>query len=217
MMGFFSKLFNNDSMAAVDDRKVSKIEQEIRADNTDSVIPRYIFDERYDPMKPTILILDDNEGATMLFEKTIREISEKYKCDVEDIQFVKITTTLAVFMLEQEIKKGTIRNVIGAILDITFGGHAVKGGKLVMYDGIDAYKIIKNRFPNAIIRFYTSHSMNPKNIDVNKFMKKFSTFSGKDIRDFTYIKDPFSNSREEMLLDIIKTYNEQRGLKCSKS
>jgi len=165
-------------------------------------IPEYEYPENYDPLKPTIILLDDNEGITKLFEKTITKI--KSSRNAEDCQFLMFTTNMGAFVLQREIEEGRIGNVLGAVLDITIGGFIIdENGVGVTLDGIDAYAFIKEKFPKAEIRFFTAHSMNRNNIEIFQFIKKYEDMTGEDIEDITFLKNPFTNSREEVINDIL--------------
>jgi len=63
--------------------------------------------------------------------------------------------------------------------------------------------MIKNNYPNAVMRFFTSHSMNEKNAEIYKFMKKYEDLTGEDIRDKTFIKNPFTTNRIDMMREIL--------------
>jgi hypothetical protein len=188
---------------------VSDIRKLMSANIEDTKTPTLQYPDGFDPDKPTLIILDDNQGATMLFDDDIRLLQETRKDVAEGIQFLSITTSQAAFILKAEIDNNNIRNIIGAVLDITLGGYAIMDGVTTTLDGIDSYEIIHDRFPKAILRFFTSHTMNKKNAEIYKFMQKFNILTGEDIEDYTYMKNPFTTSRIDVMLDILTEYKNE--------
>lgn len=204
MISFFSKLFNSqDTHDDVDEAKLESINSRINKQLSNTKAPTLSYPDGFDKNRPTIVILDDSAGATLLFDDTIREIQMKRKECFESVQFVKISTPQAVFILENEMSHGNLNNIVGAVLDITIGGYAIVDGKTVILDGIDAFKMIKDRHPGAVMRFFTSHSMNEQNAEIYRFMQKYLDLTGKNIQDITYMKNPFSTSRMDMMIDIL--------------
>jgi hypothetical protein len=212
MIGFIKNMFaekskkedNHDAMDAVAD-----IRKMMSANMQDTKTPTLQYPDGFDPDKPTLIILDDNQGATMLFDDDIRALQETRKDLTEGIQFLSITTSQAAFILKAEIDNNNIRNIIGAVLDITLGGYAIMDGLTTTLDGIDSYEIIHERFPKATLRFFTSHTMNKKNAEIYKFMQKFNVLTGEDIEDYTYMKNPFTTSRIDVLVDILSVYRDE--------
>ncbi len=196
-------MFKKEDSVAIDTAKLDKIRDDMGYNMKDTRVPRLSFPPSFKPEMDTVIILDDSAGATMLFDDTILELKQRDDGIADNIQFLKVSTPQAVFMLEAEIESGNIQSVVGAVLDITIGGWAIVGGETVILDGIDAYEFIRKKFPNAVMRFFTSHSMNEKNAEIYKFMKKYKDLTGKDIQDITYMKNPFSTNRMDMMIDIL--------------
>ena len=209
MTSFIKSIFSRkEEENLLDEDKIQKIRSEIDLQLEDTVVPSLEYPKGFDSEKETIVILDDNSGAVMLFDDTIKKVIEKIP-KAKDIQFLKISTPQAVYILEEEIRAKRIRNLVGAVLDITLGGYAIINGVSTILDGIDAYEFIKKRFPNAETRFFTSHSMNEKNPEIYRFMEKYKKLTGHCIEETTYIKNPFSTNRLDMLIDIVGS------VKCS--
>jgi len=205
MMFLLRKMFAKTSTEdhSVDDAKLDLVKASMSLRLDDTRTPSLVYPKGFDPDKPTIIILDDSAGATLLFDDTIKELQEDASTGAADIQFIKISTPQAVFMLQREIYDGSLRNIVGAVLDITIGGYAIIDGNTVILDGIDAYKIIEENFPKAVMRFFTSHSMNEKNAEIYKFMKKYEDHTGENINSKTYIKNPFTTNRIDMMRDML--------------
>ena len=204
MISFFKNIFKKkDKDNTVDESRIESINSRIAKQLSDTKIPSLSYPNGFDPEKKTIIILDDSAGATMLFDDTIKELQADKSTCASEIQFIKISTPQAVFILENEMKTGRLSNIIGAVLDITIGGYAINDGRTIILDGIDAFEMIRNNHPNAIMRFFTSHSMNENNIEIYKFMKKYKDLTGEDIRDKTFIKNPFTTNRIDMMREIL--------------
>jgi hypothetical protein len=212
MISFVKSLFGsnkNEANDAIDTEKLEAVKGAMTSHLNDTATPRLKFPDGFDPDKKTVIILDDSFGATMLFDDTIEKLMERKDGLTDGIQFIKISTPLAVFMLQEELNHETIRNIVGGVLDITIGGWAVKDGETSILDGIDAYMMIKEKFPDSTLRFFTSHSMNAKNAEIYKFMQKFNKLTGLDIQDYTYMKNPFSTNRYDMMVTILKEIKER--------
>jgi hypothetical protein len=204
MISFFKGIFDKkNKVIDVDEDKIDSIKDKMVLQLSDTKTPTLTYPKGFDPEKATIIILDDSAGATLLFDDTIRELQADTSTCASDIQFIKISTPQAVFMLDNEINSGHLKNIVGAVLDITIGGYAIIDNKTVILDGVDAYKMIKEKFPEAAMRFFTSHSMNEKNAEIYRFMKKYADMTGENIKDKTYIKNPFSTNRIDMMKDIL--------------
>jgi hypothetical protein len=212
MISFIRALFQRNDQYGIDDDvldAVADIRRKMSANIEDTKTPSLQYPDGYDPDKPTLVILDDNQGATMLFDDDIKTIRKDRPDIAGGVQFLTITTPQAAFILEAELNKDNIRNIIGAVLDITLGGHAIIDGATTTLDGIDSYKTIKERFPNAILRFFTSHTMNKKNAEIYRFMQKFDVMTGESIENYTYMKNPFTNSRMDVLIEILTKYKNE--------
>jgi hypothetical protein len=205
MTSFLKSIFGKgNKKSLVDSDKLDSVRGNMSAQLEDTRQATMRYPDGFDKDKPTIIILDDSAGATMLFDDDIRKIQEA-NSTARDMQFLKISTPQAVFMLKSAITNGLICNIKGAVLDITIGGYAVVDGQTVILDGIDAYRIIRTHFPHAVMRFFTSHSMNEKNAEIYKFMKKYEDYAGECISKKTYMKNPFTTNRMDMLKDIVST------------
>ena len=155
----------------------------------------------YTPDKKTIIVLDDNPGIPAILMEDIVGALKDIPCR-DDFSVVTITTEQAVFAMREALEHGDIGNIVAAILDLSIGGTRFENGTIVMLDGIDAYKIIKDKYPDAIIRFYTAHSLNEKNPAMQTYFSKFKDVSGERLDVFSYIKNPFSTSRKDMFAEI---------------
>jgi len=204
MIDFIKSIFPRKKEKVLDEKKLEALKIEMAYTLKDTRTPRLSFPPGFRKDLPTFIILDDSAGATMLFDDTIAKIKKRDDGLADNIQFVKISTSQAVFMLKAEIDRGTIDNIVGAVLDITIGGWAVKNGMTLILDGIDAYSEIRKKFPHAVLRFFTSHSMNEKNAEIYKFMKKYEDLTGEDITKITYMKNPFSTNREDMMISMLQ-------------
>ncbi len=204
MISFFKNIFSKEEDACrVDDSKIDAIKNKMVLQLSDTKTPTLTYPDGFDADKATIIILDDSAGATLLFDDTIHELQADDSTCASEIQFIKISTPQAVFMLKGEMNNGHLRNIIGAVLDITIGGYAIIDNKTVILDGIDAFQMIKSHFPDAVMRFFTSHSMNEKNAEIYRFMKKYTAITGEDIKKKTYMKNPFTTNRIDMMRVIL--------------
>ena len=124
----------------------------------------YIVDNReYD--KPVILIMDDFKGMATLLKDELKRVNsiDVYK----DYTIVLATGDYAAFTVKKELLKGTKIDI--GLLDITLGG--VVGG--IEYDGVDVAIMIKEKYPDSIVKFVTGHTLNRKNPEIFQFMQKF--------------------------------------------
>ncbi len=210
MISFLTEIFAKAKREEqlVDDNKIASITSKMTLQLTDTRTPSLSYPDGFNADNPTVIILDDSAGATLLFDDTIKELQKDESLNANKLQFIKVSTPQAVFMLKSEINKGRLRNIVGAVLDITIGGYAIIDGKTVILDGIDAYMMIRENFPKAVMRFFTSHSMNEKNAEIYRFMKKYENFTGESIISKTYMKNPFTTNRRDMLRDILGAIND---------
>jgi len=211
VISFFKDLFSGTSEDTdVDEDKLDSVKNKMTIRLSDTKTPSLDYPRGFDANKPTIVILDDSSGATLLFDDNIKELQAEGGLAAE-LQFLKVSTPQAVFMLRGELDKGRLNNIVGAVLDITIGGYAIVDGHTVILDGIDAHKIISDRFPKAAMRFFTSHSMNEKNAEIYRFMKKYEEYAGESIVEKTYMKNPFTTNRIDMLRDILGEINDVKS------
>jgi len=204
MISFLRKIMSP-SEETVDSKSIDDIRERMANHLKDTKTPALKYPDGFASDRKTVIILDDSAGATMLFDDTIRELQKSGENCVNEIQFVKISTPQAVFMLKNEVNRGNLSNIVGAVLDITIGGYAIVDGNTVILDGIDAFEFLSSRFPEAEMRFFTSHSMNEKNAEIFRFMQKYKKLTGEDITGKTYIKNPFSTNRIDMMRDILES------------
>jgi len=212
MISIFKSIFSKSNKEeATEDvfDSVTAIRAKMERSMKDTQTPTLSYPEGFDPKRPTLIILDDNQGATMLFEDDIRYVQRERKDIASGVQFLSITTSQAAFILKAEIDSKHIQNVIGAVLDITLGGYAIVDGHTITLDGIDMYEMLHKRFSKAALRFFTSHTMNKKNAEIFKFMQKFFALTNKDIQEYTYMKNPFTDSRRDVLIDILTEYKNE--------
>jgi CheY-like chemotaxis protein len=100
-----------------------------------------------------------------------------------------------------------------AILDITLG-MAVRfdADNFIMLNGIDVAKKIKEKFPDVLIIFLTSHSMNESNPTIKEYMNQCQRDLGVDIMSLYVHKN--SNEAAE---DIERVIDYQKKVRAEKN
>ena len=145
MIGYLKGLFSSDKKGdEIDDQFIKDIKSKIMHGVHTTPLPKLQLPATFVEGNKTVIILDDNQGATMLFDDDIRWLKRNRKDIAEHINFVKISTPQAVFILESGMKDGVFGEIAGAVLDITIGGYGVRDEQTVMFDGIDAYQMIRD-------------------------------------------------------------------------
>lgn len=126
---------------------------------------------KYELGKPGVLLMDDLAGMTNLI---INELERVQCCDIiGEFNIAVATGDFAAFSVEKFLNDELAPFEINiALLDITLGG--VANG--VEYDGVDVAIMIKNKFPNALIKFITGHTLNRRNPEIFKFIEKFENY-----------------------------------------
>lgn len=124
--------------------------------------------------KPYILIMDDFKGMARLIKDELHRIQ---CCDVyNNFNIMMATGDYAAFTVQNFLTSASTnvleKTIDIAILDITLGGVINN----IEYDGIDIAIMIKNKYPNCIIRFLTGHTLNRHNPAIFKFIKKFEDY-----------------------------------------
>lgn len=126
--------------------------------------------------KPGILLMDDLSGMTNLI---LHELARVQCCDIIGQFNVAVATSdFAAFSVEKFLQDEDNKFEINvALLDITLGG-VIDG---VEYDGVDVAIMIKNKFPDALIKFITGHTLNRRNPEIFKFIEKFENYFNRSI------------------------------------
>ena len=121
--------------------------------------------------KPGILLMDDLSGMTTLI---VNELSRVQCCDIiGEFNIAIATGDFAAFSVEKFLNDEDNEFTIDiALLDITLGG-VING---IEYDGVDVAIMIKNKFPDALIKFITGHTLNRRNPEIFKFIEKFENY-----------------------------------------
>ena len=159
-------------------KKIKQVEEEY-----DYIRPSEIFKDSYNIEipdvkihsnelgKPGILLMDDLSGMTNLI---INELTRVQCCDViGEFNIAVATGDFAAFSVEKFLNNEELQFEINiALLDITLGG-VING---VEYDGVDIAIMIKNKFPDALIKFITGHTLNRRNPEIFKFIEKFENY-----------------------------------------
>lgn len=154
-------------------------------------------DIEYDPNKPTMLILDDQESVITLFRKLLRKMKLLDKFNIimlsgEDVA-IKI---LKLLNLRQDVDIDII------ITDITYGGSVKIGDKIVDYDGVELVGILKELFPKLLYRFLTGH--NVTEVSTPWIYEKYSKYADDDVLEHTSIKDKPITSNKDLILKTVK-------------
>jgi len=159
------------------------------------IMDNIAFVNSYHANRKTLIIVDDNRGsASFLADDLYREIGE-------DINIITFTSEYAGFILEEMLDKTGI-GVDYAILDITLGGIRRLGGKNVVYDGVDIYKILMEKNSETEYLFYTSNNMNKQLKTINALIVKYNkTNRGNDIENkIIYKASKFSKQDIESII-----------------
>jgi len=163
-------------------KKVEEIEfdykrpEDINQEIVEIDIPdiEFVVDNR-DKNVPTILLMDDFKGMTTLLCDELKRVE---CCDIYSNYNVAVATgDYAAFIVEKALSEGLKVDV--AFLDITLGGVVNN----VEYDGVDVAIMIKDKYPDSLVKFVTGHTLNRKNPEIFQFIKKFEEHFNTNIED----------------------------------
>ncbi len=166
-----------------------KVEEELKYTNPSELQPplnKIIIPDTYsfkkiNSLKPTILLMDDFSGIPQLLVSELKRIPDMSIDD--NFNIILSTGIFAAFSVEKLLK--TDQKIDIAFLDITIGGVINN----VEYDGIDVAIMIKQKYPDSIIKFITGHTLNKHNPEIFKFIEKFETFFNVKIDETVNLKD----------------------------
>jgi len=180
--------------------------------------------------KPNILIMDDDYSSTEYLKRDFIELSDisrklknnksllkiyekriindatpdqlklLKKININDYNIIIARGNMAAFSVIDAIKKGTLKNVKIAILDIIMGGFKIENDYNTIYDGIDVAKELWSHYKDIQIMFYTGCTIGKYSEESNKFRKFFPDRS--DILDYTLFKDLNLNLKKFKILDM---------------
>lgn len=120
-----------------------------------------------DTPRPGILLMDDISGMTALIRA---ELGRVQCCEVvSEFNLAIADGDYAGFIVQDFLKNNDDFIINVAFLDITLGG-VIDG---VEFDGVDVAIMIKEKFPDSIIKFITGHTLNRRNPEIFKFIEKF--------------------------------------------
>lgn len=161
--------------------------------------------ERYSRSKPSILLMDDNEGILSIIIDDLRELHKEGKIDLSSYNIVKFSSQYAAFNLIATMKAYDGLNIKYGIFDITLGGGVydeTKGN--IVLDGIDAFIEAKTLNPRMKYVFFTGNKLNPY-INKNKtIIEKFKDFTGDNINNYIVYKTTYSpQDRKKFLGDFL--------------
>ena len=143
----------------------------------------------FDEDKPSILLVEDNEGVVNFLKEDVQYLEENGLLNNREYNILTFTSNLAAFNFEVAQRKMCGLNIKYAILDITLGGSIMTEDGNIKYTGVDVYEMILKYNPNVKVLFYTGNNLNPY-INANaKLIEQFKNITkGKDIKDYILFK-----------------------------
>jgi len=171
--------------------------------------------EDVDKFDCKVMVVEDVTFSHYLYEDIVNELRER-----ESIKCVRECDVISSFgghsgynavNYVKNLPKG--KRVELAILDITLG-MAVRfdADNFIMLNGIDVAKKINEKFPDVLIIFLTSHSMNESNPTIREYMNQCQKDLGVDIMSLYVHKN--SNEAAE---DIERVIDYQKKVRAEKN
>lgn len=148
--------------------------------------------KNYKAERKTLLIMDDYPGMISLLRDDLSEVQGDYE---SKYNILEATGNFAAFSVIHFLNKSIIPIDL-ALIDITLGGIVVKQGAITEYDGVDVALMLLKRYPRCKIRFVTGHTINRKNPEIYKFIKKYEDATGLYIDEIIVPKN--SNRKESI-------------------
>ena len=170
--------------------------KDIRIEDNHIDIP-HIEIKNYNAERKTLLIMDDYPGMISLLKDDLGEVQSDYE---STYNLLEATGNFAAFSVLNFLNKNIIPIDL-ALIDITLGGIVVKEGTITEYDGVDIALTLIKKFPRCKIRFVTGHTINRKNPEIYKFIKKYEDATSLLIDDIIV---PKNSNRKESISIFLK-------------
>ena len=137
--------------------------------------------------KPTLLIVDDNEGLISLIEDILETSEYANKLNV-----LKISSIYAGFIFSLIQEKDKDLKIDYAIIDLSYGGvlHHEKYGN-IRYEGISVFENVYKKNKDLKFFFYTGNNLNPYVYSSKKILDHFNSITNKDLKDYVVYKNQF--------------------------
>ena len=160
--------------------------------NQNSTLCKFIHIIDYDEKKPTIVILDDNEGVVSFLLDDVKEIllSMGINNIYEKFNVLTFSSQYCAFNLISTINAYDIKNIDYGIFDITLGGGVFEENKgNIVLDGIDAFQACYEINSDMKYLFFTGNKLNPYIKKNKEIIEKFTKITnGKDLHDYILYK-----------------------------
>lgn len=147
-----------------------------------------------------MLLMDDIENQFFLFNIDFKKIEKEYNYRVKDhYKIYKASGDYAGFNAIKFINNAERIDV--AILDITLGTSIkLSNGDFIDIDGVDVGIKIKEKFPDAKIKFCSAHPLNRRNPDIHHFIGKWENYSSTKM-DHVYFNK--NSDRAKYIYDMV--------------
>ena len=159
--------------------------------------------------KYSMLLMDDFLEQFTLYKLDFKKIKRTHNFDVlKEFKIYEAKEQYAGFITYNLINNLDKLDI--AILDLTLEmAIKLRDGTIVEYDGIDIFKMVKDKFPECQISFCTAHTLNPRDPVMKKYMDKFKTIYNRDndlqFKDYYMSKADF---RSDKIYSMIKKVTE---------
>jgi CheY-like chemotaxis protein len=154
----------------------------------------------FDKNKPSILIIDDNEGVVSFMKDDLESIGKEINIDKYNIISFSSPQAVYQFKVTQHYYDGL--NIKYAIIDLTFGGIINTKHKIIKANGIDVYWAIKlYEGDDFKFIFYTGNSLNGHVKTTKQMIEKFKKYSGgENLLDYTLFKTSLNIEKRREIL-----------------
>jgi hypothetical protein len=166
-----------------------------------------LYNEDFDFNKKNVLIMDDKKDIVEGIIDDFFILDEKGLINIDDYNFFVFYGKMSAFLVKDFIEKfGNLISIDYAILDIIIGGKRFSNGKKIIYDGIDVSKILKEKYPNCLIIFYTGCMIeNSDDLLMNiSYVKKFKEYFDDNIYNYLMSKSENLDTEIKYLHKFLK-------------
>lgn len=163
---------------------------------------KVITPKDFDPNKPSILVVDDNEMVKSLYAYDFRKVDHllQYKIKHKYNVIYALGNNAGILALQYIIRDYNIKI---AILDLSLGNlYEVEDDIFIEIDGVDVAMCLEKYLPEAKYRFITAHNIEYSVGIIEEYINKSDLYLKKDIRTLTINK--IDKDKDKLLISIIK-------------
>jgi hypothetical protein len=154
----------------------------------------------FDKNKPSILIIDDNDGIISFLIDDLNEIFTEEEFKKYNLITFSGSQAFYNFKITQEYYQGL--NIKYALIDLTYGGIVNTKKGIIKANGVDVYVNIKNYEKDDFkFLFYTGNSLNEHVRTNRQMIDKFKIYSnGENMIEYVLFKTVFNIEERRNIL-----------------